>query len=165
MLIKKQYTQAWFLLCLLLSGVTGCSTWSGAELKDPEIQLTKIEVIKTRVLEQEFLLRYRIYNPNDVSLPVRSLSYTVHLGDIQLATGEGGSLAEIPANSSAYYEVPVHTNLWRQMKQVARLLKKSGKPVPYTMSGEIHSGLVFDRRSLPVSAKGELNQPTTVALE
>lgn len=164
LIIKTQYIRAWLLLCLMLSSIAGCSTWVGSDFKDPEIQLTKVELVKKRVLEQEFLLRYRIYNPNDVSLPIRRLSYSVYLGDIELATGEGGSWAEIPPNSYAYYEVPVQTNLWRQMKQVMRLLKKSDQPIPYTMDGEIHSGLVFGR-SVPVSSKGELNQVTTVALE
>ena len=38
--------------------------------KDPDVQLIKVDVVKARLLEQEFRLRFRIDNPNGVSLPV-----------------------------------------------------------------------------------------------
>ena len=71
----------------LLSGLTGCSTWMSGGFKDPDVQLIKVDVIKARLLEQEFRLRFRIDNPNGVSLPVRGLDYNVHINGIQLAEG------------------------------------------------------------------------------
>lgn len=158
------------LKALLLLGLAatlgGCSSsllGTNEPLKSPAVQLTKVEIVKARVLEQQLVLRYRIDNPNNVSLPIRNLNYRVQLEGIELAAGDSGSLADVPANSYAYYEVPVQTNLWRQMKQVARLLKKKDQPVQYRVEGEINSG-VFGQ-NMPVSGKGQLNSPTTVAMD
>ena len=95
----------------LLSGMAGCSTWFSGDFKDPTVNLTKVDIVKARLLEQQFMLRFRIDNPNDHSLPVRGLIYTVHLNDVELASGESSGWLTVPANSFEYYEVPVHTNL------------------------------------------------------
>lgn len=161
---RKQRTLTKLLLLTgLLSCLPGCSSWFVDEhFQNPQVQLTQVEVVRARALEQEFLFRYRIDNPNDANLTVRGLTYRVHLEDIEITNGESGIWVEVPANGHAYYEVPVHTNLWRNMKQVVRLLRKD-KPIRYRLDGELKSGLVFGRR-LPVANDGELRNNTSSAL-
>lgn len=161
--IQKKMIKTSVMLGLLtvLSGCSSFSWFADNDFKNPEVQLTKVELVKARALEQEFLFRYRIDNPNDVSLSVRGLVYRVHLEGIELANGESGYSMEVPPNSFVYYEIPVHTNLWRQlkqMKQLVRLLKKDDKPIRYQLDGELKSGLVFGRR-VPIANNGELNKP------
>ncbi|NHW01976.1 LEA type 2 family protein [Stutzerimonas degradans] len=139
----------------LFSLLSGCSTWFGAEFRDPRVELTKVEIIKARLLEQQFLLRFRIDNPNDRSLPVRGLVYTVHLNDVELASGESSGWLTLPANGFDYYEVPVHTNLWRHMKYIVRLLEKPDRPIRYRFDGEIKTGLMFGRK-VHVASNGEI---------
>ncbi|VFT42184.1 lipoprotein [Pseudomonas aeruginosa] len=47
-------------------------------------------------------MRFRIDNPNDFSLPVRGLQYTVQLNDIQLAEGESGQWFTVPPTATRY---------------------------------------------------------------
>ncbi|QLF91984.1 LEA type 2 family protein [Pseudomonas sp. ABC1] len=139
----------------LFGGLGGCSTWFSSAFEDPQVELTKVDVIKARLLEQEFLLRFRIDNPNDHSLPVRGLIYTVHLNDIELTSGESSAWLTIPANGFEYYDVPVHTNLWRHMKYVVRLLEKPDRPIAYRLDGELKIGLMSGRR-VHISRRGEI---------
>ena len=62
----------------VISNLSGCS-WMTGNFEDPDVKLLKVEVIKARLLEQEFVMRFRIDNPNDFSLPVRGLRYAVQL--------------------------------------------------------------------------------------
>lgn len=142
------------LLCLL-GGMAGCSTWFSGNFKDPTVNLTKVDIVKARLLEQQFMLRFRIDNPNDHSLPVRGLIYTVHLNDVELASGESSGWLTVPANSFEYYEVPVHTNLWRHMKYIVRLLEKPDRPISYRLKGELKTGLMAGRR-VHISTDGEI---------
>ena len=71
----------------LCSGLGGCSSWTSGGFKDPEVRLVKVDVIKAKLLEQQFKLRFRIDNPNPVSLPVRGLDYSVYLNEVKLAEG------------------------------------------------------------------------------
>lgn len=143
-------------MCLaLLVSLGGCSTWFSGNFKDPTVTLTHVEIVKARLLEQEFLLHFRIRNPNDRSLPVRGLAYTVRLNDIELASGESSLWATVPAQSSEVYEVPVRTNLWRHMKYVVRLLEKPDRPIRYSLDGEVKTGLMIGR-SVHIASEGEI---------
>lgn len=134
------------LLLAVGSGLSGCATWLGGGFKDPDVQLVKVDVVRARLLEQEFQLRFRVDNPNDVSLPIRGLVYTVFLNDVKLASGESATWFTVPANGSEEFEVPVHTNLWRHMKYIVKLLEKPDKPIRYRLEGEVKTGLMFGRR-------------------
>lgn len=150
----RRISRAVVLLGLLL-GLSGCSTWFSSDFRDPRVQLTDVEIIKARLLEQQFMLRFRIDNPNEQSLPVRGLVYTVHLNDIELASGESSGWATVPANGFDYYEVPIHTNLWRHMKYIVRLLEKPDRPIAYRLEGELKTGLLLGRR-VHIATNGEI---------
>lgn len=139
----------------LLSSVAGCSTWFSSDFQDPRVRLADIEIVKARLLEQQFLLRFRIDNPNDQSLPVRGLLYKVRLNDVELASGEASGWATVPANGYEYYEVPVYTNLWQHMKYIVRLLEKPDRPIAYRLDGELKTGLMLGRR-VHISTNGEI---------
>ncbi|MCJ0974505.1 LEA/WHy family protein [Stutzerimonas marianensis] len=139
----------------LLTATAGCSTWFSSDFQDPDVQLTDVEIIKARLLEQQFMLRFRIDNPNERSLPVRGLVYRVHLNDVELAKGESSAWATIPAHGFEYYEVPVHTNLWRHMKYIVRLLEKPDRPIAYRLDGELKTGLMLGR-GVHISTNGEI---------
>jgi len=139
----------------LLSSLAGCSTWFSGDFQDPRVQLTDVEIIKARLLEQQFMLRFRIDNPNERSLPVRGLIYTVHLNDVELASGESSGWTTVPAHGSDYYEVPIHTNLWRHMKYIVRLLEKPDRPIAYRLEGELKTGMLLGRR-VHIATNGEI---------
>jgi LEA14-like dessication related protein len=143
------------MMLVLLSGVAGCSTWFSGDFQDPRVQLSDVEIIKARLLEQQFMLRFRIDNPNEQSLPVRGLVYTVRLNEIELATGESSGWTTVPGNSFEYYEVPIYTNLWKHMKYIVRLLEKPDQPIAYRLDGELKTGLMLGRR-VHISTNGEI---------
>ncbi|MBX9914589.1 MAG: LEA type 2 family protein [Pseudomonadaceae bacterium] len=147
-------------LCALLSlalllGISGCSSGLTDDLQDPIVRLLKVDVVKAKLLEQKFVLRFRIDNPNDLSLPVRFLRYKVKLNGVPLAEGESDRDFVIPANGHQNFEIPVRTNLWRHLKQIVSLLEDPNKPISYQLQGEVKTGLMFGR-SVHLERKGEI---------
>lgn len=133
-------------LCVLLGlalGTTGCSSWMGGQLKEPELRLLDVEVIRARLMEQEFMLRFRIDNPNDRSLPIRGFDYSVYLNQMKLADGDSTTWLSVPANGHAEFEIPVRANLWRHMKSIVRLLEKPDQPISYELQARLKTGLMF----------------------
>lgn len=143
-----------FSLIWLFGLVSGCS-WIAGDFQQPEVKLVKVDVVKARLLEQEFTLRFRIDNPNDFSLPVRGLAYKVKLNDVDLAEGESSTWFTVPANGHETFEVPVTTNLWRHMKYIVKLLEDPDKPIRYRLDGEVKTGLLFGR-SVHIASNGEI---------
>ncbi|MGP0170658.1 LEA type 2 family protein [Pseudomonas sp. NCHU5208] len=139
----------------LSSGLAGCSTWMTGGFKDPDVQLIKVDVIKARLLEQEFRLRFRIDNPNGVSLPVRGLEYDITLNDIPLAEGASNEWFTVPAHGHHSFEVPVRTNLWRHVRQVVKMLEKPDQAIRYSLEGEVKTGMLFGR-SVHMRRNGEI---------
>lgn len=139
----------------LFSGLTGCSSWMSGDLKDPDVRLVNVEVIKAKLLEQRFVLRFRIDNPNTISLPVRGLDYTVYLNDVKLADGSSDASFSVPALGRHEFEVPVRTNLWRHMRQVVKALEEPEEPIRYRLIGVVKTGMFFGR-SVHMSRNGEI---------
>ena len=138
----------------LLGGMAGCSTWFSGNFKDPKVELTKVDIIKARLLEQQFMLRFRIDNPNDRSLPVRGLIYTVHLNDVELASGESSGWLTVPPTASNITKcrcIPTCGG----MKYIVRLLEKPDRPINYRLAGELKTGLMAGRR-VHISSNGEI---------
>lgn len=139
----------------LFSGLGGCSTWMSGGFKDPDVRLINVDVVKAKLLEQQFVLRFRIDNPNSVSLPVRGLEYSVHLNEVKLAEGESSTWFTVPAHGRHEFDVPVRTNLWRHLRRIVKLLEKPEEPIRYRLSGQVKTGFLFGR-SVQVARNGEI---------
>ncbi|WP_248738113.1 LEA type 2 family protein [Pseudomonas sp. MWU12-2029] len=126
---------------LLFLGLGGCASWFADDTHDPAVHLVKVEVVRAKLLEQKFILHFRIDNPNDSELTVRGLEYRVHLADMLLAEGEHEHWITVGAKSSAFYKVPIRTNLWPKVKDVVKMLKNPHQQVPYRLQGEMETGL------------------------
>ena len=139
----------------LQAGLTGCTSWFSGEFQDPEVRLVKVDVIKAKLLEQQFSLRFRVDNPNDFELPIRGLSYDVQLNGIPLTAGESSEWLNVPANGRREFEVPVRTNLWRHLKGVVKALEDPDKPISYRLSGKVKTGVLFGR-NVHLQRNGEI---------
>ena len=144
-----------FLFFAMTFGLTSCSKWPAGEFKDPAIELLQVEVVKARLLEQEFILHFRIENPNPMILPVRGMEYSLNLNGIRLAEGEATERFTVPAYGRQTFAVPVRTNLWRHMKDVVRMLKKPDEPVLYRLDAQVQTGLLFAHK-VQLKRSGEI---------
>jgi len=141
-------------ICLMLT-LTGCSTWITGSFDDPEVKLVKVELVKARLLKQDFKLRFRVDNPNDSSLLVRGLRYKVMLNDMLLAEGVYSDWFTVKANSHRNFSVPVRTNLWEHLKDISRMLGKKQKPIHYRLEGKLKTGFLFGH-SVRIERNGEI---------
>lgn len=139
----------------LQAGLTGCTSWFTGDFADPQVHLVKVDVIKAKLLEQQFSLRFRVDNPNDFELPVRRLSYDIQLNGIQLAEGESSQWINVPAHGRREFEVPVRTNLWRHLKGIVKALEDPDQPIRYRLSGKVRTGVMFGR-DVHVQRNGEI---------
>ncbi|AUO45129.1 LEA/WHy family protein [Pseudomonas ogarae] len=126
---------------LLLVGLGGCASWQGEQAPEPQVHLVKVEVVRARLLEQKFTLHFRVDNPGDSDLTVRGLTYRIHLGDLLLTEGEHEHWFTVRPRHSAYFKVPIRTNLWPQVRDVVKLLEKPRQQIPYRLEGELETGL------------------------
>ncbi|HEF4758390.1 TPA: LEA type 2 family protein [Pseudomonas putida] len=125
-------------LCL---GLGGCASWFTTDEPDPEVHLVRVEVVRAKLMEQRFVLHFRIDNRRDSELTVRGMEYRIHLGGILLADGEHEHWISVAPKGSRFYKVPIRTNLWPKVKDLVKQLKESEQGIPYRLEGEMETGL------------------------
>ncbi|WP_288374528.1 LEA type 2 family protein [uncultured Pseudomonas sp.] len=142
------------LLGLTLALLGGCAGWGGNHWREPKVHLVRVETVKARLHQQEFVLHLRIDNPNDSRLFIRSLSYAIRLNDLLLVQDETSVWRSVGGHARRTFKITARTNLWQHLKPLAKLLK-SGDPLHYTLQGELNTGLI-SQRDLHLSRSGEI---------
>ena len=135
--------------------LSACSSLFSNDFRDPSIHLVRVEVVRAKMLEQRFNLYFRVDNPNSVSLDIQDLSYSVFLNDIKLASGQSNISFTLSPNSTTEIKVPVRSNLWRNLKQVIKMLKNPHEPITYRLEGQVEVGSWFGR-NVQLQRSGEI---------
>ncbi|RMO03834.1 hypothetical protein ALQ48_05399 [Pseudomonas coronafaciens pv. zizaniae] len=130
-------------LALVMFSLSGCSLLSFDSLKDPEVHLVKVEVIKARLTHQDFRLYFEVDNPNDSRLLVRGLNYKIMLNEAMLAEGKSSDWFFVEGDSRKTLLISVRTNLWQHARYIAKLLKKPDQPIHYQLEGKLKTGILF----------------------
>ncbi|MBC9250244.1 hypothetical protein A9179_08150 [Pseudomonas alcaligenes] len=143
------------MILALCTALGGCSSWFSDDFEDPQVRLLKVDVVKAKLLEQQFILRFRIDNPNGQDFPVRGLDYAVQLNGVPLASGASSDWFDVPARGHQEFSVPVRTNLWRHLKDIVEALDNPEQPIRYSLRGEVKTGLLFGR-SVHLTRNGEI---------
>lgn len=142
------------LLATLLALLAGCASWGDDDWREPEVHLVKVETVKARLLEQEFILHLRIDNPNDSRLFIRNLSYSLWLNDLLLAEDEASIWRSVGGHARRTFKISVRTNLWQHLKPLVKLLK-SDNQLHYKLRGKLATGLII-HQDLHLSRSGEI---------
>jgi LEA14-like dessication related protein len=143
------------IVMLALAGLgSGCSSLV-PKLETPDLAVVNVEVLRSDLLQQELKVRMRVTNPNDRSLPVRSITYRMEVAGEQFAQGESERDFEVPALGTTEFDVNVTANAAGAM---LRLLGSGRKldTLDYRLVGQVKLASGF-LRTIPFEKKGSLN--------
>jgi LEA14-like dessication related protein len=112
-------------------------------LQKPELSVVGIDVVKGDLFQQQLRVRMRVHNPNDLELPVRSISYEVELAGKAFAHGESTGDFVIPASGDTQFDVNVTANA---AAALLHLLSTGQDNPQYRISGKVQlaSGLLHN---------------------
>jgi LEA14-like dessication related protein len=137
-------------LLLLAVALSGCALFV-PKLQTPSLSIVDIEVVKANFLEQRLQVRMRVENPNDRSLPIQGLSYTVYLSGQEFATGVSDASFVVPALGTAEFNMDVTANAAGAI--FAILSKPRGQGIDYHMKGRVELSRGW-LRSIPFEQSG-----------
>ncbi|MGB5441912.1 MAG: LEA type 2 family protein [Gammaproteobacteria bacterium] len=152
-IIPGQLSRA-ILLLFCAAALTACSSFGGYE-ETPRVSLVSIQPLEMGLLEQRYALQLRIMNPNDVTIPMKGLSYSIDINDHEFAYGVSRQPVSIPPFSEALLDVEVVSNLLNVMRQFQQMSDDTNESLKYRLSGNISLGTRL--RRLPFNVEGELN--------
>lgn len=121
-------------------------------LEAPQLTIVGVQVVGSDLLAQRLKLRVHVDNPNNVTLPVAGIEYTLEVEGEPFATGESAASFVVPALGSAEFDMNVTTNV---AGTLIRLLSRGtdAQSVSYRLSGKVSlsSGWM---RSIPFEQHG-----------
>ena len=137
-------------LLLLAVALSGCALFV-PKFQTPQLAIVDVQVIKANFLQQRLRVRMRVQNPNDRSLPIQGLTYTVYLGGEEFATGVSDASFTVPALGNAEFNMDVTANAAGALFAV--LSKPRGQGIDYRMKGRVELSRGW-LRSIPFEQSG-----------
>lgn len=139
--------------------VASC-TQLGAIKQSPNVTLASIELVQLGLLEQRFILKLRIQNPNDVALHINGITFDAELNRVAFAKGLSDKIVTVPRLGETVMEVQATSTLGMVWKQLGELHKSSRDKIDYRLSGRLFlQGL----GSIPFEQKGDVSLPINSA--
>ncbi len=149
--MRRQIFGIAFLAVILL--IPGCA---GLRLQAPAVTVADMQVIEANLLEQRFVFKLRIQNPNDRDIPVTGMSFEIAINDEPFAKGVSSKTATLPRLSETMMDVAAVSDLSGILRQIGALRRGGPKTISYRIRGRLFTGLLVD---LDFENKGVLDIP------
>lgn len=131
----------------------GCAA---LQLQPPSVTVASLRVIEANLLEQRFLFKLRVQNPNDYDIPVKGMSFEITINDEPFVKGVSDKPYTLARLSETMVEVAAVSDLSGILRQIGALREGNKKSVAYRVRGRLLTGLPFD---LNFENRGVLNLP------
>lgn len=137
------------LLVLLLLGTAACAP----KFERPNLTVVGIELQSGSFLQQNFLVKFHIQNPNDRALPVSGLHAELNVGGERIASGVSNRAFVVPPFGETDFDMNITANM------ALALLKFAGThadSIDYEVTGAASLDLPFVR-NLPFRQNGSFS--------
>jgi LEA14-like dessication related protein len=122
-------------------------------MEPPSINVSRIRLQDSTVLEQRFLAVLRIQNPNPVDLAVEGIAYDLEVNGQPFAKGVGKGLVIIPAFSQGTIDTEAISTLPGLIRQIREVARARRPPLAYRLTGKVK--LQDHASAVPFEMRGE----------
>jgi len=147
---KKPILLVFLTACLALGGCAGLF------LKTPSVTLADVKIIEAGLLEQRFVFKLRVLNPNDREIDMTGLSFVVEINGKPFAKGVNNKPLTVPRLEERVLEVTAVSNLYGILAQVRELISGESKGLSYRIKGRLFTDSFGE---IPFDEGGKLELP------
>lgn len=144
--------RVWLLLFVLMA-LPGCATPDNVQ--PPSIDLANLRLGSAGLLSQELELDIRIGNPNDFSIPLSGLAFTLEVNGLPFAEGLSNNSVTVPRLGYANTQVTGNTNTLSLLRQLMTL--GNSDRIDYRLFGTAYVGRLGQNDGMPFERKGSLS--------
>jgi LEA14-like dessication related protein len=137
------------LLVLLLLGTAACAP----KFERPNLTVAGIELQSGSFLQQNFLVKFHIQNPNDRALPVSGLHAELNVGGERIASGVSNRAFVVPPFGETDFDMNITANM---ALAVLKLANTHADSIDYEVTGAASLDLPFVR-NLPFRQNGSFS--------
>ncbi len=137
------------LLLLLLLGSAACTP----KFERPNLSVASVEMQKGNLLQQTFLVKFQIQNPNERALPVSGLHAELSVGGERIASGVSNRAFVVPPLGQSEFDMTITANM---ALALLKLANQHADSIDYEVTGAASLDLPF-LHDLPFQQKGSLS--------
>jgi LEA14-like dessication related protein len=126
--------------------------------EQPTVRVAGVELRGGNLLQQNFVVKLNVQNPNDRALPVRALTFSLKVEGVDFASGLSEQAFSVPALGDADFDMDISANLAFALLKLADKRQQHADTLGYELSGTARIDLPFTRQiefhengSLPLS--------------
>ena len=127
-----------------------CTAACAAKFERPNITVVGIDMKSGNLLQQTFLVKFQIQNPNDRELPVSGLHVELNVGGEQIASGVSNQAFVVPAHGQSEFDMTITANMALAMLKLAN---QHADSIDYEVTGAASLDLPF-MHNLPFHQNG-----------
>ena len=149
--------------------IVSCAGWGAAlgvavalggcavtRLQAPAVTPEAIEVTDVQLNQQQFKVHLHVQNPNDRSLPIKSVSCNLQVEGVDVGRGESAEPFTVPAHGDEEFDMIVTTNLATSVPGLlGRVLARKQLP-EYRFSGWVNPDIALIP-PIPFAKSGQLD--------
>ena len=103
----------------------------------PTLTIVGVKLEGSDLLAQHLTVRMHVQNPNDRTLPVKGIEYTLDVDGQPFATGDAAGSFVVPALGEAEFDMNVTTNMAGTLVRLLARPSDARASVPYRLTGKI----------------------------
>jgi LEA14-like dessication related protein len=137
-------------IIFVLLGLAGCSLLV-PKLQAPQLSVVGVELQRGALWQQKLKVRMHVANPNDRTLPIKGITYSLDVNGQEFAHGESAASFVVPALGEAEFDMNMTANMAGTI--ISLLRHGTNANVEYHLVGKISlsEGLL---RSVPFDQHG-----------
>jgi LEA14-like dessication related protein len=147
----------WLLLPLFLAWIAACSLVA-PHFERPILSVTGIELTGGNLLQQNFLVKFNVQNPNDRALPVTGLHAELNVLGERVASGVVDRAFVVPAHGSSQFDMTISANLALVLFKLKAGADQRSDDIDYELTGVASVDLPF-LREVPFQQRGVFPNP------
>jgi len=153
MLTPKQPLTLKRLLLLAFSVCVAACSLLAPKFERPTVVVSGIELTRGNLLQQDFLVKFSIQNPNDRALPVTSVHAELNVAGERVASGVSSRAVVVPAQGAADFDMTITANMALALLKLSQSANQHSDSIDYEMTGAASIDLPF-LRDLPFHQNG-----------
>lgn len=140
------------LVGLAAAGAAACSLVA-PRFEKPALSVVSIELVGGNLLQQNFLVKFNVQNPNDRALPVTGLHAELNVMGERIASGVSNNAFVVPARGTTEFDMNISANLALALLKLKGRTDSHAAAIDYDMTGAASVDLPF-LREVPFHQSG-----------
>lgn len=133
-----------------------CCAACTPKFERPTLTVVGIEMQGGNFLQQNFLVKFEVQNPNGRALPVSGLHAELNVGGQRIASGVSNKAFVVPAMGASEFDMTITANVAMALLQLAN---RHADSVDYEVTGSANLDLPF-MHDLPFRQNGSFQIPS-----